>query len=207
MASSNISNIKALKGYKRFSEFSKLLLAGFSAILFFSYDKIDCDGLKLAEGILAAVGIVLSGAALMGYARAADHIELEIDSKSDAPLLLAAYKNANAQIDKYDKGFYWTAIALLAISASLFIASPFICGKQDKTEKVKNVIKTYQHVDQQDSAGMPQKKVTVAVDSINCKKVNLITTCGCVDRNDFRRSSCSPKCRKAIQNGRCSCKQ
>lgn len=182
-------------------------MAGFSAILFFSYDKIECDGVKLAEGVLAAVGIILSSAAFMGYTRSADHIELEMDSKSNAPLLLAAYKNANAHIDKYNKGFYWTAIGLLAISSGLFIASPFICGKQDKPEKVKNVINTYQNDCRRDSSGVPQKKAPASTDSVKCKEVNVETKCGCKDQNHFRRSNCSPKCRKAIQSGRCGCKE
>ncbi|MFD2581176.1 hypothetical protein ACFSR6_01650 [Pedobacter vanadiisoli] len=161
MANNNISNNKALKGYKRFSEFSKLMIAGFSAILFFSYDKIECDSLKITEGGLTALGIILSGAMYMAYSKAADHIELEMDSKSDAPMLLAAYKNAYARINKLDRILYQTAIVLLIVSSGLFIASPLICGKQNKTEKSKNVINTYQHFYREDSAAVSKKIVMV----------------------------------------------
>lgn len=181
MAQVNITNFKALKAYKRFSEFCKLMMAGFSAIMFFSYDKIECDTLKIKEGVLTGAGIFIAGVTFMAYTKAADHIETEIDEKSDDLVNLAAYKSMAATIDKNDRRLYTATMITLGVSALLFIISPLLCEKEGKTEKVKNVINHYQTTIRPNSGRVYQKQPAV--------------------------TTCTPRCKQAILQGRCGCRR
>ena len=145
MQKATVSNFIALKGYKRFSELSKLIIAAFSAILIFSCEKITCLWMKLPVAVIALIGVSFAAIALMGFSKSADEIEMKIDELSDKDQNqheVKKYKNQNTSIDKFSQSLYKTAIVLLAVLAIItFIVNPILCAEKEVNNHIiKNVI-------------------------------------------------------------------
>ncbi|QEC67934.1 hypothetical protein FRZ67_11710 [Panacibacter ginsenosidivorans] len=119
---------------KTFTELSKWLLGGFTGILLFTYDKINCEGLKLAETIIALAGIAISATAFVGFKKASDKMETQM-LIDDSTLHLFALTKANPDTwpTMPHKAFIFSLPLLIFYALFAFTPQRFFCPTEPKT--------------------------------------------------------------------------
>ncbi|MBL7696803.1 MAG: OmpA family protein [Chitinophagaceae bacterium] len=124
-----------LKTLQRFSEINKWLAGGFSALLFFSYDKISCLWLRIVEVPLAMAGISMLFAAYALFKTRADKIEQILAGKPDTDARQMLAHRIDEEEHPYprraERFYQLGTVLLVAYALFFFIGNEFKC----KTEK------------------------------------------------------------------------
>jgi hypothetical protein len=119
---------------KTFTELSKWLLGGFTGILLFTYDKINCEGLKLAETIVALSGIAISATAFVGFKKASDRMETQmLMDDSDLHLFALTKANPDTWPTMPHKAFIGSLPLLIIYAILAFTPQRFFCSMGTKT--------------------------------------------------------------------------
>jgi hypothetical protein len=175
-----VSNSRALKAYRRFSDTCKAMVAGYSAILFFVNDKIDNHWVRIPESLAAIIGIGLTTVAMVSFNKEADRLEEVSENLDEASGRLKRWREEKIDFDKGEQTLFKAMIVLLITLAIIFTFNPLL----DKADKKDN---------------------QPILNIVNNKSTKTIDTC-LLKPNLPKVKHCRPSCKKAIKQGTCSCR-
>ncbi len=171
-----VTNATAIKGSRRHADFSKLLLAGLSAILFFVIEKLDCQPYRIIESFLCGIGILFCGIAILGYLKTADKLEEEKEILEARNKDISTWMSKKIDKDQTNSLNFSISLVCLAVCTIIFLLNPMLCPSNNKNNQPKT-INNYSFQSFPDT--LNKQATHTRPCKANCKKSIENSTCQC----------------------------
>lgn len=130
-----------LKTLQRHSETNKWLAGGFSALIFFTYDKIDCQWLRIIESIICLIGIIFLFIAFILFKSTADSMIISLERANDNKAKRIYH---STRLPAYPKTaefcFIWGAVLFGVYAILFFFVNEFACKKKEKEKECNCIV-------------------------------------------------------------------